>query len=110
MPRHPPCALKNFNHNDKKIKMLASTVQFSSYGRSRPAPAPTPQQQGGSSGPGGPTHRSKDRPEVKALAHSLRTQQRAETTPTPSLQVPSGKPVVLRNVTVMTANWSMFHP
>src|SRR3954468_10707204 len=30
MPRHPPCALINL-----ATKMLASTVQFSSYGRSR---------------------------------------------------------------------------
>src|SRR3954471_2941454 len=30
VPRHPPCALTNL-----ATKMLASTVQFSSYGRSR---------------------------------------------------------------------------
>ena len=30
MPRHPPCALSNLT---TKMKMLASTVQFSSYGR-----------------------------------------------------------------------------
>jgi hypothetical protein len=30
VPRHPPCALTNLT-----IKMLASTVQFSNYGRSR---------------------------------------------------------------------------
>src|SRR4028119_1575351 len=31
VPRHPPCALTNLT-----TKMLASTVQFSSYGRIRP--------------------------------------------------------------------------
>src|ERR671910_1555433 len=30
VPRHPPCALNNLT---TKMKMLASTVQFSSYGR-----------------------------------------------------------------------------
>src|SRR5437868_14461085 len=30
MPRHPPCALNNL-----ATKMLASTVQFSKYGRTR---------------------------------------------------------------------------
>src|SRR3954453_23406501 len=33
VPRHPPCALTNL-----ATKMLASTVQFSSYGRSRSPP------------------------------------------------------------------------
>ena len=32
MPRHPPCALINLA-TKHKIKMLASTVQFSRYGR-----------------------------------------------------------------------------
>ena len=37
MPRHPPCALNNL-----ATKMLASTVQFSRYGRSRsPLPSRT---------------------------------------------------------------------
>jgi hypothetical protein len=31
MPRHPPCALNNLT--TKILKMLASTVQFSNYGR-----------------------------------------------------------------------------
>src|SRR3954465_2960192 len=35
VPRHPPCALTNL-----ATKMLASTVQFSSYGRSRSLVAP----------------------------------------------------------------------
>src|SRR5688572_32999404 len=34
VPRHPPCALKNL-----ATKMLASTVQFSTYGRSPSGPA-----------------------------------------------------------------------
>src|SRR4051794_35776382 len=36
VPRHPPCALTNLT-----TKMLASTVQFSSYER-RPTPTPAP--------------------------------------------------------------------
>ena len=40
VPRHPPCALKNLTTD---TKMLASTMQFSSYGREPlPTPAPTP--------------------------------------------------------------------
>ena len=39
VPRHPPCALKNLTTD---TKMLASTMQFSSYGREPPPhPAPT---------------------------------------------------------------------
>src|SRR3954447_23267427 len=39
VPRHPPCALKNLTTD---TKMLASTMQFSSYGRDPPPPpAPT---------------------------------------------------------------------
>src|ERR1700740_3399676 len=36
VPRHPPCALTNLANTDV---MLASTVQFSRYGRSRPSRA-----------------------------------------------------------------------
>ncbi len=36
VPRHPPCALTNLANTDV---MLASTVQFSRYGRSRPCHA-----------------------------------------------------------------------
>ena len=40
MPRHPPCALSSltnhYRHTSKK-KMLASTVQFSRYGRAKAA-------------------------------------------------------------------------
>src|SRR5690242_14908159 len=40
VPRHPPCALKNLTTD---TKMLASTMQFSSYERDPPPPpAPTP--------------------------------------------------------------------
>src|SRR3954469_14672800 len=35
VPRHPPCALSNL-----ATKMLASTVQFSRYGRTQPLVAP----------------------------------------------------------------------
>src|SRR6266700_7884331 len=38
VPRHPPCALTNLATTDV---MLASTVQFSRYGRSRPRNAPS---------------------------------------------------------------------
>src|SRR6184192_2777324 len=37
VPRHPPCALKNLAYTtDILLKMLASTVQFSRYGRCQP--------------------------------------------------------------------------
>src|ERR1700742_171980 len=42
MPRHPPCALNNLA---TKIKMLASTVQFSKYGRDLPPNPPRPHTQ-----------------------------------------------------------------
>ena len=60
VPRHPPCALINLATTDV---MLASTVQFSRYGRSRPPSART--GVGDRSWPRGPCGRS------------LRTQQRA---------------------------------
>ena len=62
VPRHPPCALTNLAIYDV---MLASTVQFSRYGRSRPCP---PQRRAG--------HRSCPRRPAGA-ARALRTQQRA---------------------------------
>lgn len=37
VPRHPPCALHNL-----ATKMLASTVQFSRYGRTQPTPPRLP--------------------------------------------------------------------
>src|ERR1700745_133725 len=38
VPRHPPCALKNLaNTTDILLKMLASTMQFSRYGRCQPS-------------------------------------------------------------------------
>ncbi len=50
VPRHPPCALTNLANTDV---MLASTVQFSRYGRSRPCHA---SNRGATAGPnrGGP--------------------------------------------------------
>src|ERR1700712_3151516 len=45
VPRHPPCALINLT-----TKMLASTVQFSSYGRSRHLLDAYPLAAGGSVG------------------------------------------------------------
>src|ERR671910_2320199 len=85
VPRHPPCALNNLT---TKMKMLASTVQFSSYGRddsnrdrrlhhsddpevaavavaARMSPAPSCRPEGG-----GPE-------EFGRSGRSLRTQQRA---------------------------------
>jgi hypothetical protein len=89
VPRHPPCALNNL-----ATKMLASTVQFSTYRRPRPTtPRPDPAQspvlavpraetarrrptprtrpppEGDRTGPGGPSHQESN--------CSLRTQQRA---------------------------------
>ena len=53
VPRHPPCALKNLTTDNK---MLASTVQFSSYGRiPAPCSAPTRRDSGGSAVGAGPT-------------------------------------------------------
>src|SRR5215471_13057856 len=60
VPRHPPCALNNLATTDV---MLASTVQFSRYGRSRPPERPRGHDS--RSWPRGPCGRS------------LRTQQRA---------------------------------
>lgn len=41
MPRHPPCALTNLT---TKMKMLASTIQFSNNDQTpNPEPPPTPQ-------------------------------------------------------------------
>jgi hypothetical protein len=60
VPRHPPCALTNLANT----MMLASTVQFSRYGRSRPHHAP-------------PGALQPVRTEGAASGRSLRTQQRA---------------------------------
>ena len=90
VPRHPPCALHNL-----ATKMLASTVQFSTYTRPRPAarldarPRPPKRTENGRSpGPhSGPHHTTPPKtrprpPRAKARsrpedAHALRTQQRA---------------------------------
>ena len=46
VPRHPPCALKNLAYTtDILLKMLASTMQFSRYGRHK-APPPHPRWKG----------------------------------------------------------------
>src|SRR4051794_13894837 len=77
VPRHPPCALKNLTTD---TKMLASTMQFSSYGR-EPLPItgaypPTPP---GTTRRRERTVRPKKRPaEETNNARSLRTQQRAK--------------------------------
>src|SRR6266550_3440988 len=55
VPRHPPCALNNL-----ATKMLASTVQFSRYGRSR-SPVRRVRQRGvvrRTTGPDRRTHRN----------------------------------------------------
>jgi hypothetical protein len=85
-------------------KMLASTVQFSSYGRSR-SPSRRLATAGGWFVRGTGPVRSGD-------AHSLRTQQRAEAVSVDQLRFPGGPcgPVVLGSVATATANWSMFHP
>jgi hypothetical protein len=63
VPRHPPCALTNLANT---YEMLASTVQFSRYGRSRPYHALSRRySRSWSRGPSG---------------RSLRTQQRARPT------------------------------
>ena len=50
IPRHPPCALTNLT---TKMKMLASTVQFSSYGRGNEPPSHRVPPAGGSRSVGG---------------------------------------------------------
>src|SRR3954454_20408521 len=95
VPRHPPCALKNLTTD---TKMLASTMQFSSYGREPPPhPAPThdtrhpkaPSDHGGRFDRG-------DGPQKKHAHHtrsarSLRTQQRARPAPHPARSIPHPK-------------------
>jgi hypothetical protein len=72
VPRHPPCALNNLATTDV---MLASTVQFSRYGRSRRS---SPSQGGA------------NRSWLKATTNgrSLRTQQRARPGQAPGASVP----------------------
>jgi hypothetical protein len=78
VPRHPPCALTNLATTDV---MLASTVQFSRCGRSRPSTPPA----GASGRPGAEGCRLRGR--------SLRTQQRARPRLAPQLAFPPGRRV-----------------
>ncbi len=76
VPRHPPCALTNL-----ATKMLASTVQFSRYGRSRPVPPrarclPTEERVVRRSAGSLPAVTGGE-PEGRTSARALRTQQRA---------------------------------
>ena len=108
MPRHPPCALKNLT-TIILTKMLASTVQFSSYGRShtptRTGPCSShrsetqePAFDRGSCDPLAVTlHRPRRAGDLnkQTLVRSLRTQQRAKT-PHPTsdrqLSIPPSEP------------------
>lgn len=80
VPRHPPCALNNLA---TKIKMLASTVQFSNYERKPAAPAgptTTRQRYPTTNQPAHPPHQpqaSREGPYTRA-SHSLKTQQRTD--------------------------------
>ena len=100
VPRHPPCALKNFNNNKTAenqephpkgcvlifTKMLASTVQFSNNQRPRPPPDPptTPTLH-----EGGPRTAVRDprtgpyQAPHQPVAGDLRTQQCARQAPHP---------------------------
>ena len=74
VPRHPPCALNNLT---TKMKMLASTVQFSRYGRS-PARADAGRAERGGPSRAGPVAGCE--PARRMVARSdrtFRTQQRA---------------------------------
>ena len=74
VPRHPPCALKNLTTDNK---MLAYTVQFSSYGRkSWPRDRRLLAHASGSSeGRSAQPVRTTGRRGEEACARSLRTQQ-----------------------------------
>lgn len=84
VPRHPPCALNNL-----ATKMLASTVQFSTYGRPQPTrqdPPPQGEQSPTTTGPFTSRPPPPQPPTREAMQkgshqtrkpHSLRTQQRA---------------------------------
>src|SRR3954452_4588524 len=99
VPRHPPCALTNL-----ATKMLASTVQFSRYGRSRSPLPPRP-----ALAPGGEGRRSTD--------------ERAERAPLPQdptaclrpCRLPPSRSHLRRGCTrgdgvTPRPNWSAFHP
>jgi hypothetical protein len=116
VPRHPPCALTNL-----ATKMLASTVQFSRYGRN-PAGSRRVRPQGRRS----TTDRSFSRPTARrclttsgrsvpeaeaTVTRSLRTQQRAEAarSDTTTGPYPQAGRTGSRRAS-RAANWSAFHP
>ena len=88
-------------------KMLASTVQFSRYGRSRsPVPAPGCWRAAGSSAGS-----------IRARGGLMPVPSGPNSVPRQSLTVssvfrvdPREDPFVLRRFASATANWSMFHP
>ena len=75
-------------------KMLASTVQFSSYGRAPQLSSAYLDERGGSSGADGPSCRPRGQTEEGPFARSLRTQQCAWLC-IPSVVFQSGEPDVL---------------
>jgi hypothetical protein len=123
VPRHPPIALSSLSQQQNKQnrykEMLASTIQFSKYGQ-KPARTTTYQgehpSQGNNpprtnthtnglvkAGPSHPPNRSTGRTVtleetvqllIKEQARSLRTQQRASTTPHNLTHVPRHHPQV----------------
>ena len=117
VPRHPPCALNNL-----ATKMLASTVQFSRYGREqilvRRVPEDLSRSFDGRICPSSNRRRRSNvhraparRIRVKRVVstRSLRTQQRAETG-RPRRRPRSCPEAVLGDPARRPANWSMFHP
>ena len=97
VPRHPPCALKNFNKNNKTAenqephpkgcvliftKMLASTVQFSNNQRPRPPPDPPTPPPTGDRAVRDPRTGPYQAPH-QPVAGDLRTQQCARQAPSP---------------------------
>ncbi len=97
VPRHPPCALTNL-----ATKMLASTVQFSTYGRPQPTrqnPPPHGKQSPTTTGPftSRPPPQPPEGDQQKGShqtrkPHSLRTQQRATHHQPPTRPVPPAQP------------------
>ena len=131
VPRHPPCALNNLatqkSHPStpgrtsmsgptqtpslQSQKMLASTVQFSTYDQT-PSHRPRRTHHAPKSNPAGQmVVREPERPRHElAVARSLRTQQRAyepEPPPPPAFPTPKGGTSCSRRC---RPNWSAFHP
>jgi hypothetical protein len=92
--------------------MLASTIQFSSYGQNQPhnthqPPTPPAQDQQNQKryecqanpSPQPPPGRPALKKQSTCVARSLRTQQRAQTTPPTTAAFHPGKPEVLTTVT-----------